>query len=485
MVWGGTVTGDAAAGNFTAPYSDDEFSDMLAMILTYDRTTQGVIRSARTGYSGNLAVTNPAGVTIRVATGLALVDGKLYSNSANIDNVVVAPGSGSNFYRIVLQKDFTAQTVRVALIGPDIAAFPAVTQTDGVLWEISLAGIEITSAAAVTITDERDYCAAGVWFRMGNDAIQADTGGNARGAYAIDAQQDRDLDTQVASGQNSFIAGGKNNTASGPYSHAEGYSTVASDNHAHAEGYDTNATARAAHAEGYETTASAEGAHAEGYETTASEVGSHAEGTLTVASGLYAHAEGAVSIASGDYSHAQGFTTTASANYAHAQGLLTQATATCSFAAGESTEATAGGAIAMGLSCVAAGTLSMALGRRAKTGANNGVFIWADFTDADFTADRANQFKVRASGSSHFTTPAGSALATVTIEQLDDDDTFINFVGTSAADQTKSISTKQGDGVVDGPKIYNSTAGWAFVGMVKVDINGTARWMPYYQEDLA
>lgn len=174
MVWGGTATGDAAAGNFTAPYSDDEFSDMLAMILTYDRTTQGVIRSARTGYSGNLAVTNPAGVTIRVATGLALVDGKLYANSANVDNVVVAPGGGSNFYRIVLRKDFAAQTVRIALIGPDIAAFPAVTQTDGTTWEISLAGIEITSASAITITDERDYAIIVDTGNIADDAVTGD-----------------------------------------------------------------------------------------------------------------------------------------------------------------------------------------------------------------------------------------------------------------------------------------------------------------------
>lgn len=155
--WGGVVTGDAAGNIFAAPYSDDDWSDLWSMLLTYDRTTQGVIRSARTGYDGNLAVTNPAGTTIRVATGLALVDGKLYANSANVDNVVVAPGGGSNFYRIVLRKDFAAQTVRIALIGPDVVAFPAVTQTDGTLWEIPLAGIEITSAAVVTVTDQRGY----------------------------------------------------------------------------------------------------------------------------------------------------------------------------------------------------------------------------------------------------------------------------------------------------------------------------------------
>ena len=56
-------------------------------------------------------------------------------------------------------------------------------------------------------------------------------------------------------------------------------------------------------------------------------------------------------------------------------------------------------------------------------------------------------------------------------------------MGTSAADQTKSISTVNGDGSVEGPKNYSSSAGWAFEGMVRVAINGTDRWMPYYSED--
>jgi hypothetical protein len=44
------------------------------------------------------------------------------------------------------------------------------------------------------------------------------TGGNARGARAIDLQLERNANTQVASGANSFIGGGRRNTASGPYS---------------------------------------------------------------------------------------------------------------------------------------------------------------------------------------------------------------------------------------------------------------------------
>lgn len=44
------------------------------------------------------------------------------------------------------------------------------------------------------------------------------TGGNARGARAVDFQLERNANTQVASGANSFIGGGRRNTASGLYS---------------------------------------------------------------------------------------------------------------------------------------------------------------------------------------------------------------------------------------------------------------------------
>jgi len=155
MVWGGTATGDAAAATYGAPYSDDEFTDMLSFLLTINRATQGVLKTDVTGYTGGLLVTNPAGTTIRMASGVGLVDGKLYLNSANIDFSVVAPGSGSNFYRVVLRKSFAAQTVRAALIGPDVVALPALTQIDGTTWEIPIAGIEITSDSVITISPEQ------------------------------------------------------------------------------------------------------------------------------------------------------------------------------------------------------------------------------------------------------------------------------------------------------------------------------------------
>jgi hypothetical protein len=78
---------------------------------------------------------------------------------------------------------------------------------------------------------------------------------------------------------------------------------------------------------------------------------------------------------------------------------------------------------------------------------------------------------------------AAAAQTVLKLEQLDQDESFIDFVGTSAADQTKSISTVNGDGSVEGPKNYSSSAGWQFEGMLRIEVNGTEYWQPYYSAD--
>lgn len=150
LPWANNGVGDGQA------YDDDEWSDWQRKAFTSDRTTQGVIA----GYANTLTVSNPAGNTIRVATGAAWVDGKFYETDANVDNTISTPVSGSYFYRIVLQKSWAAQTVRIAVLGPDVASPPAVTQTDGTTWEISLATVESTSGAVVTVTDTRAYASS-------------------------------------------------------------------------------------------------------------------------------------------------------------------------------------------------------------------------------------------------------------------------------------------------------------------------------------
>lgn len=109
-------------------------------------------------------------------------------------------------------------------------------------------------------------------------------GGKPRGASAIDFQNDRANDTQVANGKRSFIAVGSNNTAGADHSHAEGiYSTIDADaDAAHADGYADADTAKIAlgdgsHAAGYaavgaEINAIADGSYARGYATGSGEI---------------------------------------------------------------------------------------------------------------------------------------------------------------------------------------------------------------------
>ena len=84
---------------------------------------------------------------------------------------------------------------------------------------------------------------------------------------------------------------GSGNTRSGAYSHAEGAGSTASGVTAHAEGTST-ASGIAAHSEGTSTTASGNYSHAEGYSSQASGQGAHAEGNSTRAVGNYSHTEG-------------------------------------------------------------------------------------------------------------------------------------------------------------------------------------------------
>ncbi len=146
--WSSTSPGDASE----APYSDDEYSDIQRKIWQRNRTSQGYIED----YLNELAVSNPSGNDIRVASGAALVDGKFYENDANEDNTIATPSVSTRIDRVVLRKSWAAQTIRIAILtGVEGGGVPALTQTDGVTWEISLAQVSITTAPAITLTDER------------------------------------------------------------------------------------------------------------------------------------------------------------------------------------------------------------------------------------------------------------------------------------------------------------------------------------------
>lgn len=129
------------------------------------------------------------------------------------------------------------------------------------------------------------------------------------------------------------------NSATGQYSHAEGFGTKASGDTSHAEGASTTASGNNSHAEGASTKATGQYSHAEGNGAKASGERSHAEGNGTTASGEISHAEGSSTTASAYASHAEGSSTTASGYYSHAEGASTTASGQCSHAEGQHTKA--------------------------------------------------------------------------------------------------------------------------------------------------
>ena len=61
---------------------------------------------------------------------------------------------------------------------------------------------------------------------------------------------------------------------------------------------------------------------------------------------------------------------------------------------------------------------------------------------------------------------SSGAIACLTLDQDDTDQEFIRFDGTSASDQTKSLTT--------------DTSVGSLTGHIRVNINGTDFWIPYY-----
>jgi hypothetical protein len=148
--WGGLSVGDANI----APYDNDEFSDLWRILFQRNRATQGVIE----GHLNELAVTNPSGNDIQMDTGAALVDGKFYEADAAVSDTITTPAVATRVDRVVLRKSWAAQTARFTIItGVEGAGVPAITQNDGVTWDLPIAQVSITTGGTITITDEREY----------------------------------------------------------------------------------------------------------------------------------------------------------------------------------------------------------------------------------------------------------------------------------------------------------------------------------------
>lgn len=105
----------------------------------------------------------------------------------------------------------------------------------------------------------------------------------------------------------------------------------------------------------------------------------------------------------------------------------------------------------------------------------NGLFIDASTDKVGFfngspTTGRINMDQTSSTG----------AITVLALTQSDQDETFIDFVGTSGAAKANSISTEPAGNTSSSTVAAPHSADWQVEGMVRVDVNGTQRWMPVY-----
>lgn len=133
-----------------------------------------------------------SGMQVKVKTGSAIIQGVYVNSDAEVIlSVTTADGSNPRIDRVILQVDWTANTVSLEMLDGTAAASPvAPTLTqDTSTWEISLAqvyvGAGVSTINSGNVTDEREFSLSG------NDGAQL--GGRvtktiSSGAISVDAQ---------------------------------------------------------------------------------------------------------------------------------------------------------------------------------------------------------------------------------------------------------------------------------------------------------
>ena len=148
------TTSGSPSGHQVASYTQAHHSKAL-MLAAGAKGLDGVA----TSYLGGLEVTAGSG-KVTVADGGGLVDGKWYEKTSTDDIAISSPTSGTErIDRVILKASWgTTYTVTCELKAGTASSSPkppALTQTRGGIFEISLAQVRVSSAGVITVTDER------------------------------------------------------------------------------------------------------------------------------------------------------------------------------------------------------------------------------------------------------------------------------------------------------------------------------------------
>jgi len=169
LLWDGASVGDADALTVNAADGigyrmanagyQSYFIDRLFRATWNGTGNRGVLKN----WNMELAVTGVV-TPLQVDTGAAVIYGLFYENDAAANVVITSPTSDTRYDRIVIRRDWAAQTARmVHLVGTEGSYTPpALTQSpapDGSgIYDIPLASFSVTTGGAIAVTDEREYC---------------------------------------------------------------------------------------------------------------------------------------------------------------------------------------------------------------------------------------------------------------------------------------------------------------------------------------
>lgn len=162
--WDGILLGDASE----APYSSNEWAHIWNMLHGVGSVfpNYGIIPGTGDSSHAPLQVleTSAVSANVEIHVGAALVNGKLYENTATEALAVGANVSGNpRIDTVILRIDYTAQTTRLVIKQGTPAGspvHPALTQSASI-WEIPLADIAVANGfstiVTANITDRRQY----------------------------------------------------------------------------------------------------------------------------------------------------------------------------------------------------------------------------------------------------------------------------------------------------------------------------------------
>jgi len=192
-------TTDGTGDGDSLGISEERRRTMNDFFNVSDNTTMGVLSNILNELSATVT-DNGAGTSddIVINTGAGMCYGFRYENDASVTLTPTKPAVGDTGGRVVLRADWTAQTVRLALVEntDGTAAIPALTQTASTTWEIPLysyvietdGDIKDTGGTAGQVTDTRSFIIAP---GAGMVKLREFTGDGTTGAISwVNIQQD-------------------------------------------------------------------------------------------------------------------------------------------------------------------------------------------------------------------------------------------------------------------------------------------------------